>query len=96
MTLRNVPAIDLDGFTVSPMTFEGVPRDVYRRGTGPGVIVMHEIPGITPDVARFGRMVTTDLVDREGHPTRIALDRVLSFFAENLSPGGRPAQGRRA
>lgn len=57
MTSRSVPAIALDGFTVSPMTFESVPRDVYRRGTGPGVIVMHEIPGITPDVARFGRMV---------------------------------------
>jgi hypothetical protein len=28
--------------------------------------------------------VTTDLVDREGHPTRVALDRVLSFFEERL------------
>src|SRR4029079_11541866 len=57
MTSPSSAAIALDGFTVSPMTFEGVPRDVYRRGIGPGVIVMHEIPGITPDVARFGRMV---------------------------------------
>lgn len=51
------PPIALDGFTVSSMTFEDVPRDVYRRGSGPGVIVMHEVPGITPEVARFGRMV---------------------------------------
>jgi len=29
-------------------------------------------------------VVTVDLVDREGHPTRRALDRVLSFFAEHL------------
>jgi len=26
---------------------------VFRRGDGPGVIVIHEIPGITPKVARF-------------------------------------------
>ncbi len=49
--------IALDGFTLSSMSFDGVARDVYRRGTGPGVVVMHEIPGITPQVARFGRIV---------------------------------------
>lgn len=31
-------------------------------------------------------VVTKDLVDEEGHPTREALDRVLSFFAERLQP----------
>jgi dienelactone hydrolase len=49
--------IQLDGFSVGPMTFDGVTRDVYRRGSGPGVVIMHEIPGITPAVARFGRIV---------------------------------------
>ena len=49
--------IPLAGFTVVPMTFEGATRDVYRAGAGPGVIVMHEIPGITPEVARFARKV---------------------------------------
>jgi dienelactone hydrolase len=29
-------------------------------------------------------VVTNDLVDEEGHPTRMALDRVMSFFAERL------------
>lgn len=29
-------------------------------------------------------VVTKDLVDEEGHPTREALDRVMSFFAERL------------
>jgi dienelactone hydrolase len=51
-------SVELDGFTVTPMTFDGVTRDVYRGGSGPGVIVMHEIPGITPTVARFARFVT--------------------------------------
>lgn len=35
-------------------------HDVYRRGQGPGIIVVHEIPGITPLVARFA----DELVDR--------------------------------
>jgi len=54
MTFGPIP---LDGFSVAPLTLEGVTRDVYRRGTGPGVVVMHEVPGITPTVARFGRIV---------------------------------------
>jgi dienelactone hydrolase len=49
--------VQLEGFVATPMTFDGVTRDVYRRGSGPGVIVMHEIPGITPEVARFARKV---------------------------------------
>ncbi len=32
-------------------------RIVYRRGSGPGIVVIHEIPGITPEVARFARRV---------------------------------------
>jgi dienelactone hydrolase len=31
-------------------------------------------------------VLTEDLVDEPGHPTREALDRVLSFFAERLGP----------
>jgi dienelactone hydrolase len=31
-------------------------------------------------------VVTKDLVDRAGHPTRQALDRVLAFFRERLQP----------
>ena len=31
-------------------------------------------------------VVTNHLVDEEGHPTREALDRVMSFFAEALKP----------
>lgn len=35
----------------------GFTRDVYRKGNGPGVIVVHEIPGITPAVMRFAEEV---------------------------------------
>jgi dienelactone hydrolase len=47
----------LDGFDESSFTFEGKTRTVYRLGTGPAVIVIHEMPGITPEVAAFGRRV---------------------------------------
>jgi dienelactone hydrolase len=47
----------LDGFEVGTFSALGTERDVYRRGTGPAVIVIHEIPGITPLVAAFGREV---------------------------------------
>jgi len=32
-------------------------RDVYRRGSGPAVIVIHEMPGLHPGVIEFGRRV---------------------------------------
>jgi dienelactone hydrolase len=37
----------------SKFTSETFTRDTYRKGTGPVVIVVHEIPGITPAVERF-------------------------------------------
>jgi dienelactone hydrolase len=47
----------LADFTAFAYLHQGKERIVYRRGTGPAVIVMHEIPGITPQVARFSRYV---------------------------------------
>jgi dienelactone hydrolase len=47
----------LEGFEHTTFTHEGKTRDVYRTGSGPAVIVIAEIPGITPKVAEFGRKV---------------------------------------
>lgn len=47
----------LDDFELEHVTLLGVTRRVYRTGSGPAVIVLHEIPGITPLVAEFGRQV---------------------------------------
>jgi dienelactone hydrolase len=33
---------------------DGTTRPTYRKGTGPGVIVIHELPGMTPEVIAFG------------------------------------------
>ena len=46
-----------DGFEVTQATHLGKTRDVFRAGSGPAVIVMSEMPGITPQVAQFGRRV---------------------------------------
>lgn len=43
----------LEGWTKGSFTAAGFTRDTYRRGTGPAVVVVHEIPGITPKVTAF-------------------------------------------
>ena len=47
----------LDDFTRTTFSFDGKERAVYRQGEGTAVIVMAEIPGITPAVASFARRV---------------------------------------
>jgi dienelactone hydrolase len=47
----------LADFERTTFTAEDKTRVVYRTGSGPAVIVMSEIPGITPKVAEFGRTV---------------------------------------
>jgi dienelactone hydrolase len=49
--------VELEGFTETSFTHDYRARPVYRRGDGPGVIVIHEIPGIVPEVARFATRV---------------------------------------
>ncbi|MDQ2728871.1 MAG: hypothetical protein M3Y91_13645 [Actinomycetota bacterium] len=43
----------LDGFHATPFTAGAITHDVYRAGTGPAVVVIAEIPGITPKVVDF-------------------------------------------
>jgi dienelactone hydrolase len=47
----------LDDFERTTFSHDGKTRAVFRKGTGPAVIVMAEIPGITPKVAGFARRV---------------------------------------
>ena len=47
----------LAGFDQRTFTHKGKTKPVYWRGNGPGVVIIHEIPGITPQVADFGRRV---------------------------------------
>lgn len=47
----------LEGWTKGSFTAAGFTHDTYRRGTGPGVVIVHEIPGITPKVLEFANEV---------------------------------------
>jgi len=47
----------LSDFEHGSFTDGGVTKDIYRRGDGPAVIVIAELPGITPRVADFARRV---------------------------------------
>lgn len=49
--------MSLDGWQTTEFTHGGRSRPVLRRGAGPGVVVVHEIPGITPTVAAFAEEV---------------------------------------
>jgi dienelactone hydrolase len=46
---------DLTDFERSTFSHGGTERTVFRAGTGPAVIVIAELPGITPNVATFAR-----------------------------------------
>lgn len=47
----------LSEWTPGSFTGGGITRKTYVRGKGPGVIVIHEIPGITPKVIEFADAV---------------------------------------
>ena len=50
---------ELADFERTTFAHDGKERAVFRRGTGPAVIVIAEMPGITPKVAEFARRVAT-------------------------------------
>jgi len=53
------PPVDdpLHDFTARGFSSGGIAKTVYVQGSGPAVIVMTEMPGISPQVARFARWV---------------------------------------
>ena len=44
-------------WTRSTHSDHGVTHDTYRKGAGPGVVIVHEMPGITPEVIGFAEEV---------------------------------------
>ncbi len=52
----------LDSWTLGSHAADGITHPTYRKGEGPGVIVIHEVPGMTPAVIRFA-----DEVVAQGH-----------------------------
>jgi dienelactone hydrolase len=66
----------LAGWERRSFSAAGFTHDTFRRGSGPGVIVIHELPGITPTVIDFANdvvergftVVMPDLVGTPGKP----------------------------
>lgn len=50
----------LEDFVARQVQLNGAGKTVYVAGSGPAVIVMTEMPGISPEVARFARWVRDD------------------------------------
>jgi dienelactone hydrolase len=48
------PEADLSGWSVAPFSAAGYTHDVYRRGEGPGVVLIPEMPGAHPGVFALG------------------------------------------
>lgn len=57
MTTPLLDSSPLDSWTLGEHAADGHTFPTYRQGTGPGVIVIHEIPGLTPEVIDFGQKV---------------------------------------
>ncbi|MCO1576556.1 dienelactone hydrolase family protein [Crossiella sp. SN42] len=50
---QQAPTSELSGWRRSPFTAAGSTYDCYEKGSGPGVVVLPEIPGMTPSVLGF-------------------------------------------
>ncbi len=70
----------LESFEQSEFTHDGETRLVYRAGSGPGVVVMHEIPGIYSAVAEFAERLVA-----EGF--RVALPELFGTTGKERSGG---------
>jgi len=58
LNLQESPLMSaLDTWTLGSHTFDGVTHGTYRKGSGPGVIVIHEIPGISLPVIKFAEEI---------------------------------------
>ena len=66
-----------------PERFETLRRELGDAFEG---IEIDSSPGNPAGIpARAHSVLTVDLVDEPGHPTRLALDRVLAFLTERLA-----------
>ncbi|AMB60213.1 dienelactone hydrolase family protein [Microterricola viridarii] len=50
MASTSAPTATLDGWVKRPFTGAGITHDCFEKGSGPGVVLIPEIPGITPEV----------------------------------------------
>ncbi len=73
----------LSDFDRGSFSHDGTTRDVFRTGTGPAVVVIAEMPGITPRVADFAREVA-------GIGCTAVLPHLFGDPGRDPAPGGKP------
>ncbi|MCA9512079.1 MAG: dienelactone hydrolase family protein [Myxococcota bacterium] len=81
--------VALTGFEATTFAHDGATRLVHRGGRGPGIVVMHEIPGITPQVAAFAERLVA-----EGF--HVALPELFGTLGRPISAGYALGQIARA
>jgi hypothetical protein len=96
----------LDDFSVAEFASGGVSHRVYRKGAGPDVLLIHELPGMTPQFIGLARTIaeagfTVHLPLFFGEPderhtvlflARLCISREFRLFAQR---GGSPIVDRR-
>jgi len=53
----SAPVATLEGWRQSPFTGAGYTHDCYEKGSGPGVVLIPEMPGMTPEVLGLGEFL---------------------------------------
>ncbi len=48
----------IEGFSKQALTFHSTTREVFVGGSGPPIVVLHEVPGLHPGVVSFARRLT--------------------------------------
>lgn len=48
--MTDAPTSTLEGWSRAPFTGGGLTHDCYEKGDGPGVVLIPELPGLTPEV----------------------------------------------
>lgn len=86
MSKRALEAYDpLEDFTARKVELMGMTKTVHVAGRGPAVIVIPEVPGISPHVARFARWVRDagftvympSLYGRDGEPVDLEIGQAI-------------------
>lgn len=83
------PEADLSGWSVALFSGGGYTHDVYRKGVGPGVVLIPELPGIHPGVLALGN----HLVD---NGFTVAMPSLFGEPGKPVSPGYLVASMTRA
>ncbi|MGV0625489.1 dienelactone hydrolase family protein [Mycolicibacter minnesotensis] len=76
----SAPVADLTGWAVEPFTGGSFTHDVYRKGQGPGVVLIPEMPGAHPGVLALGN----HLVD---NGFTVAIPSLFGQPGKALTPG---------